>query len=391
MLSQRRRYVCTFNGCAKTFPSPSHLLIHSRTHTREKPYICNFTDCNTAFASSGDLNKHIQIHSGVCPFKCDYVGCRAAFVQAGNLQQHTRSHTQERPYLCKFAGCSSAFKQLGHLQTHIRTHSNERPFKCEFTDCNLAFTRSGHLKVHRRVHTGEKPYKCDFANCELAFAESGALKKHRRTHTLEKPYKCNFVSCDSAFAQAGDRKSHIFYHHTREGNVRMKKDEGRILSLLRKHNIPFKEQHHIDFRCIGDDRDGDRCFIDFIVEVQNESGKMVGYLFLEVDEKQHQHYETRCELRRMSDVHRSLTLEGNTLPIAFIRYNPDAYRIDNRLIRTLKRQREQKLIDTINSWTFERPFGIHYMYYDTIEGAPAVFLDAAYNESYKKLAKLVLP
>lgn len=164
----------------------------------------------------------------------------------------------------------------------------------------------------------------------------------------------------------------------------MKKEESRILSLLQKHQITFKEQHTIDFRCIGADRDGDRCFIDFLIEIKDPSGGVTGYIFLEVDEEQHQHYSVSCELRRMSDVHRTLALEGNTLPLAFVRYNPDAHRSDGTLVRVWKKDREAKLVETLNSWTFDRPFGVYYsMYYDKIDNEPAVFEDVEYDASFR--------
>jgi len=161
----------------------------------------------------------------------------------------------------------------------------------------------------------------------------------------------------------------------------MKKAEFRILNLLQKHLIPFKEQHTIDFRCIGADRDGDRCFIDFLIEIKDPSDRVTGFIFLEVDDE---HYSVSCELRRMVDVHRTLALEGNTLPLAFVRYNPDAHRSDGTPVRVLKKDREAKLVETLNSWTFDRPFGVYYMYYDKIDDEPAVFDDIEYDPSFRE-------
>ena len=70
----------------------------------------------------------------------------------------------------------------------------------------------------------------------------------------------------------------------------MKRDEARIDTLLKAGKLEFKAQHFIDFTCIGPDRDGDRdgerCFVDFVdfvVQVTDKRGQ-VGFIFLEVDE-----------------------------------------------------------------------------------------------------------
>ena len=61
--------------------------------------------------------------------------------------------------------------------------------------------------------------------------------------------------------------------------------------------------------------------------IKDNDGKS-GVIFLEVDEHQHKTHLISCELRRMMDVHQSLVMEGNTLPIAFLRYNPNSHKVD---------------------------------------------------------------
>ena len=50
----------------------------------------------------------------------------------------------------------------------------------------------------------------------------------------------------------------------------------------------------------------------------------------------------------------------------------------------LKRDREAQLVETIRSWSFEKPFAVHYMFYDILDRFPAVCLDAEYIESFKQ-------
>ena len=86
----------------------------------------------------------------------------------------------------------------------------------------------------------------------------------------------------------------------------------------------------------------------------------------------------------MADVHRTLALEGNTLPLAFVRYNPDAHRLNGTLVRVLKKDREAKLVEVLNSWKFDRPFGVYYIYYDKINNEPAVFEYIEFDSSFKE-------
>lgn len=137
---------------------------------------------------------------------------------------------------------------------------------------------------------------------------------------------------------------------------------------------------------MGSDRSGDFCSIDFLVEVKNVDNKTTGFLMLEVDEEQHKFisYTISCEVRRMSETFRSLLLEGNTLPVAFIRYNPHKFTRDGASITKLKRDREAELVEKIKNWEFEQPAGVYYMYYDTVDETPLIFCDPEYNEGFKE-------
>jgi len=205
-------------------------------------------------------------------------------------------------------------------------------------------------------------------------------------HVGEKPHLCPEPNCEAAFSTNYHLKQHVYNWHSTEGQVRRKNDENRIRKVLEDAGFDFKAQHHIDFKCIGADREGDRCYIDFLVNVRDAEGKIIGIVFLEVDEDQHSWYEVSCELRRMTDTQRSLVLEGNTLPIMFIRYNPHGYKVDGVVRKNMwKKHREERLVEFIRTLTFTQPFGVTYMYYDTVEGKPAIFSDPAFEEAFKPL------
>ena len=109
--SQRCQY------CQKEFKKVSHLLVHERVHTGDRPFKCDV--CGKSFTQSYSLSAHKRTHTGDRPFKCDV--CGKSFTQSGNLGVHKRIHTGERPHKCK--KCGTSFTTSSHLRRHERIHS----------------------------------------------------------------------------------------------------------------------------------------------------------------------------------------------------------------------------------------------------------------------------
>lgn len=299
------------------------------------------------------------------------------------MKRHKVVHSDVRPFDCKVKDCKAAFKTAQSLKLHVQSvHLKLRPFECTFEDCQSKFFKKKQLEDHMRMHLKIKPYTCD---CGESFTLVTTYKLHKMTHLAEKPQKCLVEGCGASFIRPIQLKKHNYYHHTEAGQVRMKRDESRILKFLEKHfKGSFKSQHHIDFICLGPDRDGDRCHIDFLLEIKDKNNKTIGFIFLEVDEDQHSWYDLKCENRRMTDAYRTVILEGNTFPIMFIRYNPDCYRIDGKKMKKPKKEREVILKKYIENVKFDRDFSIVYMFYDMQVGKPRIFEHEAYDETLKQ-------
>lgn len=93
-------------------------------------------------------------------------------------------------------------------------------------------------------------------------------------------------------------------------------------------------------------------------------------IFLEVDENQHRfgEYFVACDMKRMSHVMQALAIEGNTLPIVFVRYNPPGFKVDGTTRRTFRKDREARLLRWLSDHesNTSKPLQIVYMYYDTL-------------------------
>ena len=405
------RHHCTFHGCLYETKYKTHFTVHVRTHTGEKPYVCTEDGCGAAFAKSSDLTRHIRTHTGEKPFACLEAGCGRAFADGSSLTKHIRTHTREKPYTCTEAGCGKAFAESGNLTVHMRTHSGEKPYACTAPGCGKAFAESGHLTVHMRTHSGEKPYACTESGCGRAFAERGSLTKHMRTHSGEKPYACTKDGCGKAFAvrcallahmrthsgekpyactecissftQSGNFKRHMSNYHTLEGQQKKKKKEEKLAKFLTDNQYPFQREHRIEFQCMG----GTYCRVDFLLQMHTHTRQQF-IVCLENDEGAHKDRPTSCEIKRMMDVSTACMLEGNSIPIVWIRFNCDTFCIDDTIQKVNMNDRYkhlQRLIQTLESTTSFNPLTVYYMFYDySITHGLDILVDPDYDESLKK-------
>ncbi|GAQ91764.1 hypothetical protein KFL_008480050 [Klebsormidium nitens] len=147
--------------------------------------------------------------------------------------------------------------------------------------------------------------------------------------------------------------------------------EERISQLLTTSGIDFKREHHIDFGCLQ----GTFARPDFIILM---GGKVI---VVEVDEFQHEAYGVACEVSRMLRIYEAWMLEGNGLPVHFIRYNPDPYQVDGTRKRVLRRAREARLLEAIHEASMSTRDGLQlrYMYYDIEDGQPVIVQDPAFT------------
>ena len=364
----RRPYACTFPGCDKTFRQASHLTSHKLTHEDLKPFKCKYPGCDAAYNQSNDLTVHVRRHENDKPYVCDFPGCDAKFVCNKNLRSHQVVHIEERDLQCDFPDCGATFVRPECLKAHKLIHdpNRTRSFTCDYPECEAAFYTSDALCKHKKIHTGVRDHVCDFAGCAASFYQSSSLKVHKRIHTGEKNYKCEDLECDAAFSSSSNLASHMKVH-TKEGQQERRREEKRIAKLLSEKGIEFKREHRVTFSCTG----GTWASVDFVIIF---NGRVI---MLEIDEQQHFSYGVYCDVARMSRIYEALMLDGNTLPVQFIRYNPDRFLKNNKAPKLPKNHREARLLKVLNSvkdddWDGMR---IQYMYYDTVDNELAIAKD----------------
>ncbi|KAL2862981.1 C2H2-type zinc finger protein [Aspergillus lucknowensis] len=113
---KKRRYACTEPQCGKSFAQKTHLDIHRRAHTGDKPFVCKEPSCGQRFSQLGNLKTHQRRHTGEKPFSCDI--CQKRFAQRGNVRAHKITHQHAKPFTCLLDDCGKQFTQLGNLKSH---------------------------------------------------------------------------------------------------------------------------------------------------------------------------------------------------------------------------------------------------------------------------------
>lgn len=93
-----------------------------------------------------------QKNSDTGRFLCTYQGCGKSYTKSFHLKDHMKKHTGKKAYVCSEPGCQWKFYRSGDLQRHKRKHGGQRLHPC--AKCDKNFSRLNYLKQHQRVCHG---------------------------------------------------------------------------------------------------------------------------------------------------------------------------------------------------------------------------------------------
>ncbi|GMH27590.1 hypothetical protein Nepgr_029433 [Nepenthes gracilis] len=179
-------FLCSYEGCGKTFIDAGALRKHSHIHG-ERQYVCHYEGCGKKFLDSSKLKRHFLIHTGERDFVCPHEGCGKAFSLDFNLRSHMKTHSQENYHVCPYPDCGKRYAHEYKLKNHISSQheknpvdatkypppvekpvktpkpaagtsvsaSSDRPFACPYEGCEKAYIHEYKLNLHlRREHPG---------------------------------------------------------------------------------------------------------------------------------------------------------------------------------------------------------------------------------------------
>jgi hypothetical protein len=242
---------------------------------------------------------------------------------------------------------------------------------------------SANVVKHERVHTGERPYVCDVPGCGRTFYNLSNLKGHQMLHNNIRPFACGIEGCDAKFVYPSLLKAHNARNHTEKGVQQRKKKEEQVAKYLTSVGVAYDRELRIDF--CGDGGEKKFARIDFTIHREDRT------IPVEVDEDRHEHYGVGCDVARMMNVAaQHFAQEGPTLPLHFIRYNPDGYSVNGRKQTPTMAARHLELMRAIDL-PVTAPLTITYICYPTTDGVADAINSPEFPAHLRGVCRTVVP
>ncbi|PSS02888.1 Zinc finger, C2H2 protein [Actinidia chinensis var. chinensis] len=178
-------FLCSYEGCGKTFIDAGALRKHSHIHG-ERQYVCHYDGCGKKFLDSSKLKRHFLIHTGERDFVCPHEGCGKAFSLDFNLRSHMKTHSQENYHICPYPECGKRYAHEYKLKNHVASHHEKNNVditpKYVQPPEKLPKTSKPSSAAYGSA-SSDRPYCCPYEGCEKAYIHEYKLNLHlRREH-----------------------------------------------------------------------------------------------------------------------------------------------------------------------------------------------------------------
>ncbi|KAK5873114.1 hypothetical protein PBY51_013756 [Eleginops maclovinus] len=166
-----RPFVCDSGGCGWSFTSMSKLLptqtVRNRSlrinyqkrsqaslthlftkHDDDRRFVCTEEGCGKSFTRAEHLKGHSITHLGTKPFQCHAEGCNAKFSARSSLYIHSKKHKQDGGSLrtrCPLADCCKHFSSRSSLKSHMLKHHHLSPDVLSQMETTPSLTPSSEL------------------------------------------------------------------------------------------------------------------------------------------------------------------------------------------------------------------------------------------------------
>ncbi|KAL0917695.1 hypothetical protein M5K25_012775 [Dendrobium thyrsiflorum] len=212
-------FLCTYDGCGKTFTDAGALRKHTHIHG-ERQYVCPIEGCGKKFLDSSKLKRHNLIHTGEKSHYCPYEGCGKAFSLDFNLRAHMKTHSVENYHVCPYPECGKRYTHECKLNTHIKTQHE----KDAMVDMRPQEKPNNAAKAPvLNSASSDRPYVCPFSGCEKAYIHEYKLNLHLRKehpgHNPEESYKTAPTAVEQWYGELNEQDALLNNKYSKRGKA----------------------------------------------------------------------------------------------------------------------------------------------------------------------------
>ncbi|KAJ0727168.1 putative transcription factor C2H2 family [Helianthus annuus] len=213
-------FLCSYEGCGKTFIDAGALRKHSHIHG-DRQYVCHYENCGKKFLDSSKLKRHFLIHTGERDFVCPHEGCGKAFSLDFNLRSHMKTHSQENYHMCPYPGCGKRYAHEYKLKNHMTTSHHEKYNNSTMVEAPVKYNHVQPIEKQPQKSTkalttsyasasSVRPYACPYEGCEKAYIHEYKLNLHlKREHPGHFPEENTKNAHENEMDAGSDHDVHV--------------------------------------------------------------------------------------------------------------------------------------------------------------------------------------